>query len=379
MASGAALPLDGQDPHEDTQRLIRAGQVEAALPMAQAWVERQPMHAPAWAQLGQVLVLLKQIHPASQALEKALTLAPDLTTAVIAMAAVCLEQGNDQRAIELLQQGMSDTKLPLAMWLRSANHLVQAMVRCGDRLEQARQCLTKVQSKLLAAGVAVPDWVSSSQWRLAPCWWETREASRLRLRRPLPVDAAWLKKTFSDAHFGDAVNRDYANRLSQTELTQLALQLAHQHRQPPVDQGAVIWLIERHDTVSPTLLGLASFTSIDANNRRAEFIIGFPGSPPAGGLVMEASALLADFAFGMQGACFHKVGVSVYADNPRSADLVRMLQRVGFQQEGVLREQVRLRTGSFVDLLVLGALRSEVLNNQAIQQMVCRYLGHSLI
>jgi hypothetical protein len=53
-------------------------------------------------------------------------------------------------------------------------------------------------------------------------------------------------------------------------------------------------VIERTDG---TRLGIASLFDIDAPNRRAEFIIGFPGALPHGTLVLRAGALLADLAF----------------------------------------------------------------------------------
>jgi RimJ/RimL family protein N-acetyltransferase len=366
------------DPYAEVQRLIREGQPKTALPLAEKCTVQYPQSAKAWAQLGQVLVLLQQMPAARLALDKALALDAHLTTAVMAMAAVCLEQGHDAQAIEFLRKGMADPQLPWAMWLRSAHHMMQALVRCG-LLEQARLCLQAVQDKLTATGAAAPEWLASSQWRLATCWWEPRQTARIRIRRAMPDDAAWLKQSFANTDFGDAVNRDYAQRLKRTELTQLAAQLAHQYRLPPADQGAMLWLIERHDQQPAKVLGLASFTNIDSHNLRAEFIIGFPGARPAGGLVLEASALLADFAFDKSGAGFHKVCASVYADNPRASDLLDILVRVGFQQEGVLREQVKLASGNYVDLKVLGGIRAAVTGNPAMQQITRRYLGRELL
>lgn len=366
-----------RDFYAEIQHFILAGQPQAALPVAEVWVEQEPDNAKAWLQKGQLLVLMQRTQLAEQVLDKALAIDPSLTTATMTMAAACLAQGNDARAIELLHQGMSDTQLPEAMWLRSAKHLTHAMVRCGQ-LDDARQVLVAVQARFQSSASGLPDWVADCNWRWAPCWWEVRQTQRVRLRRAKPADAAWLKQNFSDVSFGRAVNRDYARRMKTTELSQFASQLAQQYQTPPADQGAMIWLIERIDKASVNVLGLASFTNIDSQNRRAEFIIGFPGQPPAGGLVLEASALLAEFAFGSCGVAFHKICVSVYADNPRSHDLLSMLTRVGFQQEGILREQVRVDSGNYVDLMLLGGVRSDVLSNVAMQQISIRYLGRTL-
>jgi predicted Zn-dependent protease len=120
------------------------GQPQAALPVAEAWVQKEPENAQAWAQLGQVLLMHEQHLPAIRVLEKALQLDPQLTTAQVALAATCLAQGQDERAMALLQQAMQGEPLNDPLWLLAAHHLVQAQTRLA-LLDAARQTLAQVE------------------------------------------------------------------------------------------------------------------------------------------------------------------------------------------------------------------------------------------
>jgi RimJ/RimL family protein N-acetyltransferase len=245
-------------------------------------------------------------------------------------------------------------------------------------LQEAQQ---RVQQWEIAQRQRLPatatDWLASMAWRVSAHWWLPLEGRRIRLRRLQPTDAAWLKLTFEQPSFANAVNRDYGKRLQSTTVQQLAHQLAVQWQQPPPDQGAVMWLIEQTtgQAQAPCSIGLATFTNMDAVNRRAEFIIGFAGDQPAGVTVLEAGMLLTEFAF--LRVCLNKVSVSIYADNPRLHDLQDTLQKLGFQPEGVLRAHVKVQD-RYLDLHLLGAIGQEVLSQARVHRLAARFLGRPL-
>lgn len=349
----------------------------SALAAAEAWVTREPANAQAWVQLGHVLLVLEQRQPAARVLEKALKLDPQLITAQVGLAAAFLAQGQDKRAMALLQQALQGDQLTEPMWLLAVHYLVQAQIRL-EMLDAARQTLIEVEDRIqrravkLQGQLVAPAWLEKIQWQLMPCWWQTHEARRIRIRRPQAQDALWLKTCFADDRFANSVNREYAKRVNQIPVSLLAQQLEKQFKQSPVDQGAVLWLIERIDSDGSPVIGLAGLVNIDANNRRAEFMMGYPGNVPLGTLVMEAGVLLADVVFGQ--LCFHKLTASIYEDNPRCADVMSILLRLGFQCEGVHREQVRVQD-RFLDLHVLGALHREVLAVPGLQKSAKRFLS----
>lgn len=268
-------------------------------------------------------------------------------------------------AVPLLQQALtqvSDKHLRQELLQR----LARALVKLG-RFQEARSAIALALSECEGA---VPDWLGALSWRLSAHWWAPAEGLKLRVRRPEEADASWLKACFSDEVFGAAVNREYALRIKATPTEQIAQQLGHQLKLPPADLGSVLLVVERLDGAP---LGIASFVNLDEVNRRAEFIIGFPGERPHSLVVFEAGLLLAEMAFVSLG--FHKVTASVYADNPRLDELTSMLGQLGFSQEGVQREHVRLPDQRFIDVHLWGALGRDVLGNPRMKKYARRFLG----
>jgi RimJ/RimL family protein N-acetyltransferase len=196
------------------------------------------------------------------------------------------------------------------------------------------------------------------------------QSERLRIRRIQGADAQWLKSIFALGSLGSSVNRDYSARIHSMATELVAHQLSQQFALPPADIGALVLVIE---LANGERLGMASFVGIDEPNRRAEFIIGFPGVPPHSLLVFQAGLLLAELAFSR--LRLHKVSAVLYGDNPRRPELEHMLSRLGFSSEGVQRQHVRLPGGEFVDVHLWGGLGVSVLQSQAVQKFTKRLLG----
>lgn len=360
----------------DVERLIQSWQLHAALPVAESCVELEPNNAKAWAQLGQVLMLLKQAQPAIRVLERALQLDPKLATVKMTLAAACFEHHEEARGMLLLEQAMNGDQLNDHLWIIAAQHLMKMQMRLV-LLDKARHTLQMVMSRIRQQGATqvLPAWMTNYQWQLAPCWWQLHSARRVRIRRAQPTDAAWIKACFADDHFAQAVNREYASRLRHIPEVVLGQQLQAQLMQSPVEQGAVLWLIDRIYQDQYQTIGLASFANIDIHNHRAEFSIGFPEPLPSSVVVIESVFLLADIFFRQLG--MRKATASIYEDNPKSEDLIAILLRLGFQSEGVLREQVRVEN-RYVNLHIFGALRHEVLANAGFQRNALRFLKHPI-
>jgi len=117
------------------------------------------------------------------------------------------------------------------------------------------------------------------------------------------------------------------------------------------------------------LIGSTGLHRIDWVSRKAEFgiLIGeveFQNN----GFGTEATKLALDYGFGVLN--LHRIGLDVYADNPRG---IRTYEKAGFVAEGRTREG-SFRQGRHVDILRYGILQREWAAHQAAEATapVCR-------
>ncbi len=113
------------------------------------------------------------------------------------------------------------------------------------------------------------------------------------------------------------------------------------------DQSRALLVIEEHGKPR----GCVIFSGVEKNATSDWSFYSAPGSPAGSGTRVCATAL--DFAFG--DLRLHKVAGHVLDFNHAS---IRIHQRLGFTQEGTLREQ-RLINGTYHDLFCFGVLSSE--------------------
>jgi RimJ/RimL family protein N-acetyltransferase len=101
------------------------------------------------------------------------------------------------------------------------------------------------------------------------------------------------------------------------------------------------------------VVGTCTLASLDRNNRRAE--IGFALAPSHRGqrLMTTAASALIEFAFDRMR--LHRVEADV---DPANTPSIRLLERLGFEHEGRLRERW-LSDGQPADSLMMGLLASE--------------------
>lgn len=104
---------------------------------------------------------------------------------------------------------------------------------------------------------------------------------------------------------------------------------------------------------SAQLIGYAALNDVDREHSQAEISFWIGGEFEGEGYVTEAAGRLVGFAFdqvGLNRLCaFHMV---------RNRGSGRVLEKLGFRHEGLLRERVR-KWGVFEDVLAWGLLRSD--------------------
>lgn len=101
------------------------------------------------------------------------------------------------------------------------------------------------------------------------------------------------------------------------------------------------------------VIGTCTLLRLDAANRRAEVGYALGHEHWGKGYIGEALEVLLDFAFGDLG--LHRIEADI---DPRNTGSIRTVERLGFQQEGLLRERW-LVNGETQDSLMFGLLRPE--------------------
>lgn len=104
------------------------------------------------------------------------------------------------------------------------------------------------------------------------------------------------------------------------------------------------------------LAGTCTLGGLDWENRRAEIGFALARVSWGGGLMPDALKTLLDHAFGPLG--LHRIEADV---DPRNGASLRILERLGFQREGYLRERY-FKDGEIQDSVLLGLLRRDYLD-----------------
>jgi RimJ/RimL family protein N-acetyltransferase len=109
-----------------------------------------------------------------------------------------------------------------------------------------------------------------------------------------------------------------------------------------------------HERTTDRLIGLTTFSALDADNGSVLFHITIGERDAWGkGFGTETAQLMLFLAFERMG--LHRVGLSVFAFNERA---IRSYLKAGFQVEGRLRGAIA-RDGRYWDEVLMGALREE--------------------
>lgn len=211
---------------------------------------------------------------------------------------------------------------------------------------EALTFMRDLRAGVLASGAAVPLVLEQAIEDLESRWWEPVQARGARMRPVQQRDEAFLLRLFADREF----MRQYS--LFQESSPQGVRAFVQMAQLPPRVSGRLDWVIEDRDG-SP--VGIAGLARIDFANRRCEVMFGYPGEGDAARKVALAAAGL---LFAFDRLRLHKLVSHVYATNPVAQKFTLGL---GFRQEGLLREHVRLGPDAgWIDLYVNGLLREEL-------------------
>ena len=173
----------------------------------------------------------------------------------------------------------------------------------------------------------------------------TLEAPRVRLR--------WLAAGDVDALFdvfSDRVMMRYWSSPAMAERSEAAALLARIHQQF-ADKAGFQWGIERKD--DGRILGTCTLFNVHVANMRAELGYALASAYWKQGYMREALTALIDHAFGPMK--LRRLEADV---DPRNVNSMQILDKLGFSQEGLLRERWNVN-GEIQDTAFHGLLARE--------------------
>ncbi len=171
------------------------------------------------------------------------------------------------------------------------------------------------------------------------------ETERLILRQMTLEDTDFVFQHFSDS----AVSHYLMDEPPVTEVAQA--QEIIQFYLEPEEKTHNRWVMVRKSDHQP--IGTCGFHKWDKRCFRAE--IGYDLSPSCWGQGYMTESLRAVISNGFEQMGLHRIEALVYVENDRS---IQLLQRLGFKQEGVLRDYFYL-DGEFYDHYLFALLQNE--------------------
>ena len=173
----------------------------------------------------------------------------------------------------------------------------------------------------------------------------TLTSERVALRWLEDSDAPALFKIFSDRE----VMRYWSSPPLKDEAE--SLELVERIRRCFAEGSLYQWGVA--DLCDDAIIGTCTLADVDVQNRRAEIGFILRRDRWGQGYMSEATSTLLRFAFEELG--LHRVEAGV---DPRNEASIRLLERLGFQREGYLRERW-IVGGEINDTVLYGLLRSE--------------------
>ena len=172
-----------------------------------------------------------------------------------------------------------------------------------------------------------------------------RETERLRLRNVLLTDQEELFDLLSD----ERVVRYTLFPLFTRERAQRFVERVNAPRSVGEPPHVTLAITQRSD---PTLIGLCGLV-LRPEAEEAEVWYVLREASWGRGLMTEAAGAVVDHGF--RDLALHRIWASCLPENPASA---RVLEKLGFRREGVLRENLRIQ-GEWRDSYLYGLLADE--------------------
>jgi len=202
---------------------------------------------------------------------------------------------------------------------------------------------------------------------------------KIHLTIPAEDDFSFLQQCYANEVFMERFLP-----MGRRKQTPESIRFALQHRDFSVAQSRTLhWIIKKEACAdAPQLtsniqlkpVGLASLIDIQIAHRRAELLVGIPGSQDRKKTSAIAMLLILDFAFNHIG--LHKLTSTVIANNQHSQ---KSTLAAGFCQEGLRRQHLRdPKSRAWLDCYENGLIEDHFRESPVIARMSQRLLGRDI-
>lgn len=187
------------------------------------------------------------------------------------------------------------------------------------------------------------------------------------LYRFQPLFAYFILKCYQDDRF----IRHY--RLYQRHykgVTSLKKELLTVQSLPPKMLKSIEWVIVHKQSHQP--IGLAGLVNYHHQNQHAELLVGLLDSKNTRQKFYGPEATLLAIEYAFQTIKLNKLISYVYRYNNKAQ---KDTLRLGFQQEGLLRQHILDHSGKYIDLFQNALLNSEYFKNKKLARLSKRLIG----
>lgn len=289
------------------------------------------------------------------ALEKARAIQPENPDCLNTLSQIYLQAGRPAMAFHLARQ--STQTMPGNF--RSQTALATAALACGEQ-NIANAAIAHAWELSASEAPALRAQLYAMTLKHAPFWTNPLLGKRVRLTRLVQQHKDFLAECRRNQQFIKKYHlfhkADEHSLMKDIKSAELS----------PLESAQVQWVVFQGEQP----IGLAGLVDMDVNNLRAELLIGFPQTPPAG-FALETALLIMEFAFDCLG--LNKLISYVYADNP-DAQLATL--HLGFGAEGLLRQHVRdPHSDQAIDLHINGLLAADFFGSAQLNAYFRRLLA----
>lgn len=322
--------------------LASQGQLDAALTVLRPLANATPTDTRTLNLLGSLLLQTGHINDAILTLERAAPLTTDSGIPWINLGHALRKAQRRADAVKAFQSG---TRLsPLEP---------EGFVGLGEALLESSQFASSHQAfaralTLMTERSPQRERARAGHFATAPFWWQPHRYGPVELRPLTPDDVPFFAECCADRAFMDRFNAPQTPNINRQELTSSIEQEA---MLAPVQRGNVKWVA--WSTRAKERIGLAGLPSFHLLHQRAEVAGGVRGPCATPGTGTATWLAVLDFAFEKLGV--HKAQALVYHTNQPAQ---RQLLSLGFHEEGVLKDHIRLASGQWLHLHSLALFRS---------------------